>query len=164
MESQLDNIDPLSFRAALRQWASGVTVVTCADRGFQHGMTVSSFLSVSLTPPLLLVSLQNGTRTLKMIKHAQTFAVNILHHDQKELADLFAGRKEDHENRFANLETSTLESQSPFLQGSLACFDCHLQSILEVSDHTLVIGEVIAVAVADEQNPLVYYQRAYHTL
>ena len=93
MEFQLNNIDPISFRAALRQWASGVTVVTCADRGFQHGMTVSSFLSVSLTPPLLLVSLQNGTRTLEMIKHAKTFAVNILHHEQKELADLFAGRR-----------------------------------------------------------------------
>ncbi|HSQ26046.1 MAG TPA: flavin reductase family protein [Anaerolineales bacterium] len=164
MESQFTNIDPLTFRAALRQWASGVTVVTCEDRGFQHGMTVSSFLSVSLTPPLLLVSLQNGTRTLEMIKHAKTFSVNILHQEQKELADLFAGRKEDHGNRFSNLETLTLQSQSPLLKGSLACFDCLVQSLQEVSDHTLVIGEVIAVAVADEQAPLVYFQRNYHTL
>ena len=164
METQFNNIDPLTFRAALRQWASGVTVVTCADRGLQHGMTVSSFLSVSLTPLLLLVSLQDGARTLEMIKSAQTFGLSILHHEQKELADVFAGRKENHGNRFANLETLTLQSQAPLLKGSLACFDCRVHSMLEVSDHTLVIGEVIAVAVADEQAPLVYYQRAYHTL
>ena len=76
--------DLTTFRNALRQWATGITIVTSAYQGLQRGMTVSSFLSISLSPPLLLVSLQKSSRTFEIILKSQDFGVNILSQDQAE--------------------------------------------------------------------------------
>ncbi len=164
MSYQTDRVDEDSFRKALRQWVSGVTVVASAYQGVQHGMTVSSFLSISLDPPLLLVSLQNGTRTLEMIKQSQVFSVNVLRQDQGYLSDRFAGRLAELENRFVGLETFTLITQSPFLSDTLAGFDCQLYALQTAGDHTLVIGKVVALHESEAQLPLIYYQRTYHAL
>jgi flavin reductase (DIM6/NTAB) family NADH-FMN oxidoreductase RutF len=157
-------VDEESFRIALRQWVSGVTVVTSAFQAVQHGMTVSSFISVSLAPPLLLVSLQKGTRTLELIKQSESFAVNILRQDQAALSDRFAGRHGHVENRFEGVETFTLKTQSPLLNDALVGFDCLVYSLQEIGDHVLVIGKVVALRASELQAPLVYYQRGYHGL
>ncbi len=157
-------VDEESFRIALRQWVSGVTVVTSAFQAVRHGMTVSSFISVSLAPPLLLVSLQKGTRTLELIKQSESFAVNILSQDQAALSDRFAGRHVHVENRFDGVETFTLKTQSPLLNDALVGFDCLVYSFQEIGDHVLVIGKVVALQASELHAPLVYYQRGYHGL
>ncbi len=164
LDSDCTIVDQSCFRSALRQWATGITVVTSVYQGFQHGMTVSSFLSIALEPPLILISLQKNTRTLQVILKSQTFGVNILSQDQAFVSDRFAGRDVEIEDRFAGLATFQLETESPLLEGALANFDCRVESLREIADHVLVVGKVLALKTSESQAPLLYYQRAYHTL
>lgn len=157
-------VDPEEFRRTMRQWATGVTVVTSSVNGVHHGMTVNSLISVSLTPPLLLVSLERNTRTHRMIVQAGFFGVTILSQYQQEVSDCFAGRHTEHEDRFYNLNTHVLVTGAPFVEGGLAYIDCKVVSTYEASTHTLFIGEVMALEVTDLNQPLVYFNRSYKGL
>lgn len=158
-------IDPELMRLAMRQWASGVTIVSTQFAGERHGMTVSSFTSISLTPPLVLVSVEWGTRTHHMLEQAGFFGVSILNSRQQEISDRFAGRLSEYIDRFADLETFTLLTGSPLLSGSLAGFDCKIVSAYQAGNHTLFIGEVVAAQIStQDEQPLVYYNRAYRRL
>ena len=97
----------------MRAWSSGVTVVTASYAGEQHGMTVNSFTSVSLEPPLIVISLHTGSRTQSLVSQANAFAVTILSNDQQDISDLFAGRIPDAEDRLADVQTETLETGGP---------------------------------------------------
>jgi flavin reductase (DIM6/NTAB) family NADH-FMN oxidoreductase RutF len=88
------------LRQWMRHWASGVTLVTAQDGRGPHGMTVSSFTSLSLDPPLIMVSLEQGTRTHQMVRQEGRFAVVILRADQEDLAERFSSGIPDHEPRF----------------------------------------------------------------
>ncbi|MGE5224006.1 MAG: flavin reductase family protein [Omnitrophica WOR_2 bacterium] len=157
-------VDPEEYRRAMRQWATGVSVVTTSLNGVRHGMTVNSFTSVSLTPPLLLVSLERSTRTHRLIKQAGFFGVTILSHSQQEVSDCFAGRHTELEDRFYNLKTHVLVTGAPFVDGGLAYVDCKVVSSYEVGTHTLFIGEVLALELTDLHQPLIYYNRTYKGL
>lgn len=152
----------------MRRWATGVTVVTVAHNGVHHGMTVSSFTSVSLEPPLILVSLERSTRTRQMVLDESFFGVNILHANQEEVSDRFAGRIPDIDDRFAGLKYHTLESGAPMLENTLACFDCRVSAVIEMATHTIIIGKVIAVFAPGlekaDYDPLIYFNRAYRQL
>lgn len=148
----------------MRQWASGVTVVTAAHRGLRHGMTVSSFTSVSLDPPLVLVSLERGRATHEVVLTSQAFGVSILAHRHWELSDRFAGRHPEFEDRFEGLETFSLISDIPLLAGCLAAFDCRVVSSFEAGTHTIFIGEVLAVMHNLSGDPLIYFDQDYHRI
>ena len=85
-------IDSEEMRAAMRNWATGVTVVSTMFNGERHGMTVSSFTSVSIDPAMVLVSLQMEARTYKLVDSSGVFGVTILDNSQQEISDRFAGR------------------------------------------------------------------------
>jgi flavin reductase (DIM6/NTAB) family NADH-FMN oxidoreductase RutF len=153
--------NPEEFRRAMRQWATGVTVVSVAYQGIFHGMTVNSFTSLSLHPPLVLVSLERGTRTYGMLEQAGFFGVTILAQDQWEISERFAGRHTEHQDRFENLETFTLVSGAPLLTGGLAHFDCRVISRYQAGTHTIFIGDVLATQAVGEDRPLIYYNQAY---
>ena len=152
------------FRDVLRHFPSGVTVVTIKPYGSDevHGLTVSAFASISPEPPLILISIDHRAHAYPMMETAgTTFAVNILSHDQMEISNRFAWLKD--EDRFAGLETFTLSSGAPLLHGGLACLDCRVHSAFEAGNHTLFIGEVIAVRLGTGL-PLLYYDRGYRQL
>ena len=119
-------VGPEEFRLAMRNWATGVSVVTTEYQGVRHGMTVNSFTSISLTPPLVLVSLERKTRTHGLVVKSGIFGITILSENQQSVSDCFAGRCGDHENRFANLETHTLVTSAPFIDGGLVYLDCRV--------------------------------------
>ena len=144
----------------MRAWTSGVAVVTAAHNNEQHGMTVSSFASISLDPPLLIVALQKTTRTSEFVSQAQAFGVTILSMDQEEISERFAGRGDDSKNRLEGIETETLDTGAPFIKGGLAYFDCRLRQTLEAGTSTIFIGEVVSVRQFEGQ-PLVYHDRQY---
>jgi len=123
-------------------------------------MTVSSFTSISLEPPLLLAALQKTTRTSQMILQARAFGVTILAADQKEISDRFAGRGEESQDRMDGVETEVLSSGAPFIKGGLAYFDCRLRQTVDAGTSTLFIGEVVAVRQFKGQ-PLLYHDRQY---
>lgn len=157
-------VDPHTLRRAMRRWPSGVTVVTSRHQDDRHGMTVSSFSSISLTPPLVLVSLERGTRTHQIVRESGIFGVTILTLDQHAISNRFAGRETETEDRFAGLEVHTLETGAPLLEGGLVCLDCQVDSILDYGTHAIVVGEVVAVRIDDSGEPLLYFNREYRRL
>jgi flavin reductase (DIM6/NTAB) family NADH-FMN oxidoreductase RutF len=158
------NLDPEQLRQAMRSWSSGVTVVTASHEGEQHGMTVNSFTSVALEPPLIIISLQTDSRTQSLVSGARAFAVTILGEDQQELSDRFAGRIPDTEDRLAGLETETLVTGAPFIKGGLAYLDCRVTQTIPVGSNTLFLAEVVAAQGNGEGNPLIYHNRDYRKL
>jgi flavin reductase (DIM6/NTAB) family NADH-FMN oxidoreductase RutF len=152
------------MRAAMRQWATGVTVVSTFYDGMQHGMTVSSFTSISLEPPLVLISLSKDTRTHHLVSRSGVFGVTLLNQNQREISERFAGRIAENQDRFAGLETFTLRTGAPFLRGGLSFLDCTVVAAHDVGDHTLFIGQVVALQVEEADAPLIYYNRRYHRL
>lgn len=155
-------------RAAMRQWASGIGVAAAEFDGVRHGMTVSSFTSVSMDPPLVLVSMQKDTRTHDLVLRSGAFGVTLLAADQQEISDRFAGRIVGDDQRFDGVETFILETGSPLLTGGLAVFDCRLKASYDANTTTVMFGEVVAALVSDrpekELQPLLYYNQGYHQL
>jgi flavin reductase (DIM6/NTAB) family NADH-FMN oxidoreductase RutF len=144
----------------MRTWSSGVTIVTARSGGDQHGMTVSSFTSVSLDPPLIIISLHTGSHTYRLVKESGAFAVNILSGDQKLLSESFAGSFPDLD-RFEGLQTEVLETGAPIITGSLAGLDCRVTQVLPAGMNTVFLAEVVAVREGAPGQPLVYHDRKY---
>ena len=155
-------LDPEQLRQAMRAWSSGVTVVTASHAGEQHGMTVNSFTSVSLEPPLIIISLQTGSRTQELVSQAKAFAVTILADDQQDLSDRFAGHVPDAEDRLAGLQTEILLTGAPLIKGGLSYLDCRVKQTIPLGASTLFLAEVVAAQGNKTDSPLIYHNRTYH--
>lgn len=157
-------LDPEQLRQSMRAWTSGVTIVTASFAGEQHGMTVSSFTSIALEPPLIIISLQTASRTHDLVAQANAFAVTILGDGQQDISDRFAGRVSDTEDRLAGIETETLITGAPFIKGGLAYLDCRVTETIAVGTNTLFLAEVVAARGNGKGKPLVYHDRKYRRL
>jgi len=158
------NVSPNLLRYAMRRWATGVTVVTAAHEDVRHGMTVSSFTSLSLDPPFVMVSLENQARTFEIVRAAGSFGVTILAEDQEGISIHFANTLTDLGSRFENLDTFSLTTGAPFLKGGLAFFDCRVVTSLPAGTQTVIVGEVLSAKEGDEKLPLLYYDRGYRRI
>ena len=154
-------LDPEKLRQSMRAWSSGVTIVTAATPNEQHGMTVSSFTSVALEPPMVIVSLQTSSRTHDLVSQANAFGITILAQDQQGISERFAGRGDDEEDRLAGVETESMVTGAPFLKGGLAYLDCRVSQAIPVGSNTLFLAEVVAAQGDGEGQPLVYHDRKY---
>ena len=152
------------LRAAMRAWTTGVTVVTATHNGVTHGMTVSSFTSISLAPALITVSLQRASRTSELVTESGAFGLTILSSEQQAISDLFAGRGDESVDRFANIKTEKLVTGAPFIKGGLAWMDCRVVHTYDGGMNTLFIGEVVDARSENEGAPLIYYNRGYWKL
>ena len=159
------SVDPEELRQAMRQWATGVSIVSVSHDGQSHGMTVNTFTSISLTPPLVMVSIEQVTNTHQLMKVARTFGVTEFEQTQQEISDRFAGRLDEFKDRFTGLETFSMVTGAPFLvQGALAWFDCRVVATYQAGTHTVFIGDVLAVKTSNGAMPLIYYDRDYRRL
>ncbi|NKB87713.1 MAG: hypothetical protein GKS06_05785 [Acidobacteria bacterium] len=132
--------DSREFRSALGRFATGVTVVTTVnDDGNPLGLTVSSFNSVSLDPPLVLWSLDRSSSALAVFEKATHFAVNVLGADQVAISNRFASREED---KFAGLDSAAGAGGAPLVPGCVACFQCRTVHRYDGGDHVIFVGEV----------------------
>jgi flavin reductase (DIM6/NTAB) family NADH-FMN oxidoreductase RutF len=154
-------VDPNQFKQVLSRWASGVAVITSALDGYWHGMTASSFNSVSLDPPLVSICLAKKLNTHALIQKSHIFAVNILAADQIEIGKVFAGYYKDVQDRFTGLNCTTAVTGSPLLPGTLGWVDCRLVHAYEGGDHTIFVGEVQAASPISTAPPLLYFGRAW---
>jgi flavin reductase (DIM6/NTAB) family NADH-FMN oxidoreductase RutF len=148
----------------MRQWPSGVSLVTSASREERHGMTVSSFTSVSLTPPLILVCLETVTATRQFIAHTRSFAVSFLTQEQQEISDRFAGRGPAVNDRFEGLDLHLTGLGHPVPACALAFVDCKVVDEVLAGTHTIYVAEVVDGGVLHRDKPLLYYDRAYRKL
>jgi len=157
-------LDPEQLRRAMRAWTTGVTVVTAIHEGQRYGMTVNSFTSISLEPPLISVALKKLTHTHELIEKSGEFAITILSTDQCDLSDRFAGKMPEITDRFEGVETDKLIIDAPLIKGGAAYFNCHVVNSIPVGENTLFIAEVIAAQGEGENEPLVYHNRVYWKL
>ncbi|MBA4420988.1 MAG: flavin reductase [Anaerolinea sp.] len=157
-------IDEKTFRQAMRFWSTGVTVVTSIHEGIQRGLTVSSFTSVSASPPVVLVSINRFSRTHQIIKESGVFAVTILEKSQQAVSAKFAGQVPEEEDRFKGLEIFVLKTGAPIIAGGVACFDCKLVNTFEIGDNTIFFGEVMDAQYHENLQPLLYSNRSYQSL
>ena len=153
-------IDAVEFRRALGHFATGVTVVTYAPDGIDEfrGTTVNSFTSVSLQPPLVLVSLGRQTRAAAALRPGSAYAVNVLHHGQRDLAMRFAGRPQ-----FGTRVEWEVRAGVPHLAECGAYFRCVAQDVHDGGDHQLVVG-LVEEFQAYGHPPLLFYRGAFEQL
>jgi flavin reductase (DIM6/NTAB) family NADH-FMN oxidoreductase RutF len=154
-------VDPASFRQALSQFASGVTVVTTRDgEGRPQGLTVSSFCSVSMTPPMVLVCVDRRSEAHTGFQASGIFGVSVLAEHQEELSRRFAGGVDD---KFAGIELVAGRSGAALIPGALAHLECRLVFAHPGGDHTIYVGEVESLSVFPGR-PLLYHASGYHRL
>ncbi|SDJ08677.1 flavin reductase family protein [Alteribacillus bidgolensis] len=148
-------MDDRMFRTAMGKFATGVTVITTEVDGEVHGMTANAFMSVSLDPKLVLISVGDKARMHDLIKRADKFAVNILSEEQKEMSMIFAGQiKEERNVAFEDFEGT------PIIKDSLVNLACNVYDTHEAGDHTLFVGEVLNLNVQDGE-PLAFFEGKY---
>ena len=152
------SIDDSQFRAALSHFASGVTVVTTEHDGKPYGMTVASFASLSLHPPLVLVCIEKSVKTHDAIAAAGKFGVSILNSNQADVSGRFASKAED---KFSGIEL--VQASVPLIAGALTTIECNVTEQLPGGDHSIFVGEVVAITTADGA-PLVYYRGGYRNI
>jgi 3-hydroxy-9,10-secoandrosta-1,3,5(10)-triene-9,17-dione monooxygenase reductase component len=147
------------FRDVLGRFASGVTVVTASSEGRPVGLTVQSFMSASLEPPLVLAAIARTARSWPAIERAGAYCVNLLAADQEALAVRMATRGID---KFAGVEWSpSAVTGSPVLGGGMGYVDCRIESVHEAGDHFLVLGRVVDLVHTDRDRPLLFYRGRY---
>jgi flavin reductase (DIM6/NTAB) family NADH-FMN oxidoreductase RutF len=157
-------LDPEQLRHAMRAWTTGVAVVTAQHAGRRYGMTVNSFTSISLDPPLISVALKNLTHTYDLVSKSNEFSVTILASHQSDLSDRFAGRFPHIHDRFENVETETLVIPAPLIKGGIAYFNCRVKDAFLVGENTLFVAEVIAARGDGQGDALAYHNRVYWQL
>jgi flavin reductase (DIM6/NTAB) family NADH-FMN oxidoreductase RutF len=160
----MPTIEPEHFKEIMRHWAAGVTVVTSRLGDDIHGCTANSFTSVSLTPPLVAVSLAKVTQTFQMIKQSKIFAVNILSEHQQETSTRFASSHHEPQERFKDEPYHREVTGAPILDHAIAFTDCRLVSEHDVGLNVILIGMVEAGAILNRHSPLIYSDRQYWKL
>ena len=151
---------PEDIRRAFACFATGVAVATTIDaEGRRVGMTISSFNSVSVDPPLVLWSIANDSLSYDAFAAAEHFAVNVLAEHQREFSDRFAARGGD---KFAGLDCTEGRYGSPILPEFAACFECRCEYRYPGGDHEIIVGRVLDFE-DRKLDPLIFYGGKFHT-
>jgi flavin reductase (DIM6/NTAB) family NADH-FMN oxidoreductase RutF len=157
----LETIDSTLFRCVCGRFPTGVTVITARDaEGHPHGVTISSFTSLSLKPHLVMVCIDLRNGVLGHFLESTHFAINILAEHQEEHSRRFASTSE---SRFHGIDWREAESGAPLLDGALAHLECATTRWFEAGDHVVLIGEVLRAGYR-EGKPLIYFASQYATL
>lgn len=161
-----ETFDATAFRQVLARFASGVVVVTGSTPDGPAGLTCQSFSSLSLDPPLVMLSTARTSTTWPRIAATGRFAVNVLGADQRDVSTRFAVSGSD---KFAGQGWWRGEYGNPLLEGAIAHVECDVEAVHDGGDHEIVIGRVRALDApglreAEERDPLVYFRSAYRTL
>ena len=151
-------IDPMEFRRVLGRLPTGVTVVTAAPDGHPAGMTIGSFFSVSLDPPLVGFCAGKGSTSWPLIAPAGCFAVNILSADQAGLSNHFASSAAD---RFGEVDWHAGVTGSPVLAGVVGHIECRTSQTVDAGDHWIVVGHVVDMTLDAGGSPLVFLGGRY---
>src|SRR5438270_11522251 len=151
--------DPKHFREVFGRFATGVAVITSTGPAGAGGMTANAICSLSLDPLLVLVCFENRARTLPIVREAGRFGINVLAAGQEHLAGVFASKLPESEK----LEgvAHRIEAGVPIIEGALAWAACELRELIAGGDHTIGIGQVVAMGLGAGE-PLLWYSGRYH--
>ena len=162
ISSEEDRFDTAAFRAALGQFPTGVCVVTArAPNGEDLGMTMSSFNSLSLDPPMVLFSIDRRALSLAQWQVAPGYAINVLAENQQDLSNRFARPLSD---KWSGLDFDRGHAGAPVLPGVAACFECRAECQHDGGDHILFLARVVAFHAVAERSPLIFCKGTYGVL
>ena len=157
-----------ALQQVMRQFSSGVTVVTALRQGVKHAMTATAICSVSLVPPLILVCVSRSSRFHEAVTVAEAWCVSLLSADQERVARHFANKGRDLLSQFDQVpHTPSPLSGTPLIDGALAWMECVTYAQYDGGDHTIMVGELVHASGApsrhdqDRKAPLTYYQGTY---
>lgn len=151
-------MDDLTFRQAMGKFATGITVITTELDDEVHGMTANAFMSVSLDPKLVLISIDKRAQMLEKIQQAKKYAISILAQDQKEYSMIFSGQiKEERDVDFKRM------NDMPVLNDALLNLTCDVYNTHDAGDHVLFVGQVTGLDMQDG-TPLLFYSGKYQTM
>jgi flavin reductase (DIM6/NTAB) family NADH-FMN oxidoreductase RutF len=154
----ISSFDSLKFRHVLGHYPTGVCVITTIHDGEPVGMTVGSFTSVSLTPPLIAFFPDRKSSSWQKIAAAGRFCVNVLGHHQQAVCAALASRSD---NKFGAISYRMSDSDLPVIDDGVAWIDCDLHAVHEAGDHYIAIGQVHSLDVGDPHDPLLFLRGGY---
>lgn len=154
-------IDPQDFRNALGNFATGITIVTTQHEDVRLGVTINSFASVSLDPPLVLFSLNEDSALNEIFVKSGKFNIGMLSADQEQVSNQFAGSAED---KFNGVVWTAGENGIPRIDNTLADLECDLETTYQGGDHTIYIGRVTHIHNNEPTKPLLYFLGNYAQL
>lgn len=151
-------MDSREFRNAMGKFATGITVVTTEYNGDTMGMTVNAFMSVSLDPKLIAISIDENARMYDKLQKTKKFGISVLTEDQQDIAMIFARQKEK------DREIPVIKQDDiPVIDGSIATLSCHVKETAEAGDHMIFIAEVTELQM-NEGDPIIFYSGKYRAL
>ena len=155
-------IESTDFRNAMSLLTTAVNVITTEGEAGLHGFTASAVCSVTDTPPTLLVCMNQSSRSHTHFVDNKILSVNVLGAQHEKISNAFASSKLSSVDRFKLGAWTTLETGSPILEDALVSFDCEIEQIQEVGTHSIFMCRVVAIKQSQQDESLVYFNRAYH--
>lgn len=157
-------IDANEYRNGMSLLTAAVNVITTDGNNGMHGFTASAVCSVTDTPPTLLVCVNQATRSHQSFLEHKVLAVNVLAAHHEDISNAFASSKFDSEQRFKLGSWTTIETGSPVLTDALVSFDCEIEQVQQVGTHSVFMCRVVGIKKSQQEESLVYFNRAYHQL
>ena len=157
-------IDQQAFRGIISNFATGVTVITAAAGDELQGMTANAFTSLSLEPLMVLICVDRGSHTHRVLQAGGAFAVNILAANQEDVSRLFAKKAEPERGTLRGVPFRIGQTGAPVLKDCLAYLECRVAAELPGGDHTIFLGEVLDAAVVNDGDPLLFFRARYREL
>lgn len=154
-------IEAVDFKNAMSKLTTAVNVVTTEGKSGLHGFTASAVCSVTDTPPTLLVCMNQSSRSHDYFVENKVLSVNVLAAQHEQISNAFASKLSSDE-RFQYGKWSSLATGSPVLEHALASFDCEIEHIQQVGTHSVFICRVVAMQQSQQDESLIYFNRAYH--
>jgi len=155
------SFDTRAFRNALGRFPTGVVVVTAGAEAPHMGITVNSFASVSLEPPLVLWCMDRRSGRYETFTNSANFTVSVLSHSHREVSARLATPGE---HSLEGLALKTTECGVPVLADALAVFECAREAVHDGGDHAIIVGRVLRFCSREDGGPLVFYRGGYRTL
>ncbi len=158
----MSEVDSQSFKNILACWTAGITVVSVSSNEDWQAITVNSFASVSMSPPLICLNVANRLDSRAYIAREGHFAVSILSNQQLEIGKRFAGYYDDQlDNRFDGLDCETSALNDPIIPDSMAWLSCTVEHLINMGENTMFIGRVQEGGWTDDKLPLLYHNRQW---
>jgi flavin reductase (DIM6/NTAB) family NADH-FMN oxidoreductase RutF/DNA-binding IclR family transcriptional regulator len=151
-------IDPGLFREVMGNYPTGVVIATAMSPDGPVGITLGSFVSVSLDPPLVAIIPGKSSSTFPRIRETGSFCVNVLSDSQEHVCRTFASKSLD---KFSDVSWTPAPSGAPLLEGAVAWIDCDVQEIVDAGDHYIVLGRVTSLSAGEPTLPLLFLQGGY---
>ena len=154
----MKKINKDNFKKTLSTFATGITVVATKNNSILYGKTINSFSSLSLSPPLVLFSLDKKSSKLKIFENSKTILINILNNKQEMISDNFAKKNPD----WNKIEYDVLKNGNPIIKNCVSNLDCKIEDKINKGDHIIFICKVAQVINNKKLKPLIYYNSKYY--